>query len=68
MKGGEQRVSDQNEREIVGRIYAELSDEAKKLVVDVLTLEKENLHLGDTPTVTRNVSDQIIRRVEGIVK
>ncbi|KAB8182364.1 hypothetical protein FH608_050250 [Nonomuraea phyllanthi] len=61
-------MSDQNEREIVGRIYAELSDEAKKLVVDVLTLEKENLHLGDTATVTRNVSDQIIRRVEGVVK
>lgn len=60
-------MSDQGEREIVGRIYAELSNEAKRLVVDVLTLEKESLHLSDT-AAARSVSDQIIRKVEGIVK
>ncbi|MBB2747079.1 UNVERIFIED_ORG: hypothetical protein FHR35_006958 [Microbispora rosea subsp. rosea] len=60
-------MSDESEREIVGRIYADLSNEAKRLVVDVLTLEKESLHLKDA-AAARSVSDQIIRKVEGIVK
>ncbi|WP_152990247.1 hypothetical protein [Sphaerimonospora mesophila] len=61
-------MSDQTERETVSRIWADLSDEAKMLVVEVLKLEKENLHLGDTNGLTRNASDQIIRKVEGIIK
>ncbi|MEV4245041.1 hypothetical protein AB0J63_16705 [Streptosporangium canum] len=61
-------MSDQNERQQVARIYEELSDEAKQLVVAVLSLEKENLHMADNPNLTRTVSDQIVRKVQGIVK
>lgn len=68
MKGVARRVSDQNERQQVARIYEELSDEAKQLVVAVLSLEKENLHMADNSNLTRTVSDQIVRKVQGIVK
>lgn len=68
MKGVARRVSDQNERQQVARIYEELSDEAKQLVVAVLSLEKENLHMADGPPLTRDISAQIVRKVQGIVK
>lgn len=58
-------ISGHSEREHFVRIYENLSDEAKRLIVDVLGIESENLHYKQPP---QGIVDQIVRKVEGIVK
>jgi hypothetical protein len=53
-----------SEREQVARIHSELSDDAKSLIVEVLRIENASLHI-QSPT---GVVDEIVRRVEGIIK
>lgn len=57
-------MTEPSEREQFAQIYSELSDEAKELITAVLRLEQEHLHIGEP----RGIPDQIVRKVEGIVK
>ena len=54
-----------SERDQFVRIFEGLSDDAKRLIVDVLGIESENLHYKQPPP---GIVDQIVKRVEGIVK
>lgn len=54
-----------SERDQFVRIYERLSDEARRLLVDVLGIESENLHYKQPP---QGIVDQIVKKVEGIVK
>jgi hypothetical protein len=54
-----------SERDQFVRIYEGLSDDAKRLLVDVLGIESENLHYKQPPP---GIVDQIVKKVEGIVK
>jgi hypothetical protein len=42
-----------------------MSNEAKRLIVDVLGIESENLHYKQPP---QGIVDQIVKKVEGIIK
>jgi hypothetical protein len=57
-------MSDHSEREQVTRIFEELSPPAQQLIVEVLRIERENLHLSTPP----RIADQIVKKVEGIIK
>lgn len=53
-----------DERALIAQIYNQLSDEAKELIVEVLRIENANLH-QQNPT---GLAEEILRRVEGIIK
>jgi hypothetical protein len=59
------QTTNHTERDQFVRIYEGMSNEAKRLIVDVLGIESENLHYKQPP---QGIVDQIVKKVEGIIK
>jgi len=58
-------VNDQgDERSQIARIYNSLSEEARALIVEVLRIENASLHLQ----LPSGLTDEVLRKVEGVVK
>lgn len=58
-------MRDQKEIDQTEQVFATLSPNARRVLLLIVELEKENLHL-DTKQASRAVVDQMMRRIEGI--